>query len=131
MSFKELTEVKFELEQTITWGVKKDKYSGFSIPIIVDMETQETIESLVSEHKTKDPLYGNTIYLKTKGLSDRQKKERYYSTKARHLYLSTSKSLANTREPMLATSYYSKLPNSASLRTSMKTTAVQKTKQQR
>lgn len=74
MSFNECEQVNFELTEAFTWGVKKDKYSGYSIPVVVDDETKTKIESLVEEHGTKNPFYGSTLYLKLKALSEKQKK---------------------------------------------------------
>ena len=83
MSFNECEQVKFELTETFTWGGKKDKYSGYSIPVVVDdNETKTKIESLVEEHGAKNPLYGNTLYLKSKGLSEKQKKDLFNKGKS-------------------------------------------------
>jgi hypothetical protein len=68
---------KFELPSALTWGVKKDKYGGYSIPVALDDETVERIEDLVREHGTKSPLYGKTLYLKSKKLSEKQMSELY------------------------------------------------------
>ena len=70
-------QVKFELPSALTWGVKKDKYGGYSIPVALDDETVERIENLVQEHDTKNPLYGKTLYLKSKKLSEKQMSELY------------------------------------------------------
>ena len=70
-------QVKFELLSALTWGVKKDKYGGYSIPVALDDETAERIEDLVQEHDTKSPLYGKTLYLKSKKLSEKQMSELY------------------------------------------------------
>ena len=75
MSFKEINKVKFELDCVFTWGVKKDKFNGFSIPVVLDDDNKEKIEDLVKEHGVKDPLYGNTLYLKLKKLTDKQRSE--------------------------------------------------------
>ena len=79
MSFKNIEQVKFELNETITWGVEKNKYGSFSISIPADDETKSKIENLVKEHNAKGPLYGRgdnkTLYLKSKNLSVKQKED--------------------------------------------------------
>ena len=80
MNFKDIETVKFELIDTITWGVEKNIRNGYSIPVSVnDDEVKTKIEQLAKEHNTKSPLYGNgekkTLYLKSKCLSEKQKKE--------------------------------------------------------
>ena len=80
MNFKDIETVKFELLDTITWGVEKNIRDGYSIPVSVDDDEVKTqINQLVKEHNTKNPLYGNgpkkTLYLKSKLLSEKQKKE--------------------------------------------------------
>ena len=75
MSSNSVNEINFELDCTTTWGVKKDKYSGFSIPVVLDDESIEKIEDIVKEHGVKDPMYGNTIYLKVSKLSEKQNSE--------------------------------------------------------
>ena len=83
MSFKELTnKINFELDCAFTWGVKKDKFNGFSIPVVLDDDNKEKIEDLVKEHGVKDPLYGDTMYLKTKTLSEKQTKELFNKGKS-------------------------------------------------
>ena len=82
MSYKEINEIKFELDCTLTWDVEKDKYFGYSIPLVVDEESVEKIEDLVKEHGVKDPLYNNTLYLKTKTLSEKQTKELFNKGKS-------------------------------------------------
>jgi septal ring factor EnvC (AmiA/AmiB activator) len=67
-NLKKFEQVRFELPSALTWGVKKDKYGGYSIPVALDDETVERIEDLVQEHGTKSPLYGKTLYLKSKKL---------------------------------------------------------------
>ena len=69
MNFKGTEIVKFELLDTITWGVEKNIRNGYSIPVSVnDDEVKTQIDQLVKEHNTKNPLYGNgpikTLYLK-------------------------------------------------------------------
>lgn len=74
MSFNECEQVKFKITETITWGVEKGKYSGYSIPAVInDSETKSKIESLVKKHDVKkNPLYdsknslydSSTLYLK-------------------------------------------------------------------
>lgn len=75
MSFKYCEEVKFELTDAFTWGVEKNKYDDFSIPLATDDETKTKIEDLVKKYDTKNPLYEKTLYLKAKAQSDKQKKE--------------------------------------------------------
>ena len=80
MNFKDIEIVKFELPNTITWGVEKNIRDGYSIPVSVnDDEVKTKIDQLVEEHNTKNPLYGNgprrTLYLKSKRLSEKQKEE--------------------------------------------------------
>ena len=80
MNFKGIEIVKFELLETITWGVEKNIRNGYSIPVSVnDDEVKTQIDQLVEEHNTKNPLYGNgpnkTLYLKTKLLPEKQKEE--------------------------------------------------------
>ena len=80
MNFKDIETVKFELLDTITWGVEKNIRNGYSIPVSVnDDEVKTQIDQLVKEHNTKNPLYGNgpkkTLYLKSKLLSEKQKEE--------------------------------------------------------
>ena len=80
MNFKYIETVKFELTETITWGVEKNIRNGYSIPVSInDDEVKTKIEELVKEHNAKSPLYGHgekkTLYLKSKCLSERQKKE--------------------------------------------------------
>jgi hypothetical protein len=70
-------QVRFELPSALTWGVEKGKYGGYSIPVALDDETAERIEGLVQEHGTKSPLYGKTLYLKSKKLSEKQMSELY------------------------------------------------------
>ena len=80
MNFKDIENVKFELLNTITWGVEKNIRDGYSIPVSVnDDEVKTKIDQLAKKHNTKSPLYGNgekkTLYLKSKCLSEKQKKE--------------------------------------------------------
>ena len=80
MNFKDIEIVKFELLDTITWEVEKNIRNGYSIPVSVnDDEVKTKIEELAKEHNAKSPLYGNgekkTLYLKSKCLSEKQKKE--------------------------------------------------------
>ena len=80
MNLKDIENVKFELLDTITWGVEKNIRNGYSIPVSVnDDEVKTKIDQLVKEHNAKSPLYGNgekkTLYLKSKCLSEKQKKE--------------------------------------------------------
>ena len=80
MNFKDIENVKFELLDTITWGVEKNIRNGYSIPVSVnDNEVKTKIDQLAKEHNTKSPSYGNgekkTLYLKSKCLSEKQKKE--------------------------------------------------------
>ena len=80
MNFKDIENVKFELLDTITWGVEKNIRNGYSIPVSVnDDEVKTKIEELAKEHNAKSPLYGNgekkTLYLNSKCLSEKQKKE--------------------------------------------------------
>ena len=80
MNFKDIETVKFELVETITWGVERNIRNGYSIPVSVnDDEVKTKIEELAKEHNAKSPLYGNgekkTLYLKSKCLSEKQKKE--------------------------------------------------------
>ena len=80
MNFKDIEIVKFELLDTITWGVEKIIRDGYSIPVSVnDDEVKTKIDQLVKEHNTKNPLYGNgpkkTLYLRSKLLSEKQKEE--------------------------------------------------------
>ena len=76
MNFKDIETVKFELLDTITWGVEKNIRNGYSIPVYIPVSV---IDQLVKEHNTKNPLYGNgpkkTLYLKSKLLSEKQKEE--------------------------------------------------------
>ena len=72
---KKFEQVRFELPSALTWGVEKGKYGGYSIPVALDDETAERIEGLVQEHGTKSPLYGKTLYLKSKKLSEKQMSE--------------------------------------------------------
>ena len=76
-NLKKFEQVRFELPSTLTWGVEKGKYEGYSIPVALDDETAERIEDLVQEHGTKNPLYGKTLYLKSKKLSEKQMSELY------------------------------------------------------
>jgi hypothetical protein len=76
-NLKTFEQVRFELPSALTWGVKKDKYGGYSIPVALDDETVERIEDLVQKHGTKNPLYGKTLYLKSKKLSEKQMSELY------------------------------------------------------
>jgi hypothetical protein len=76
-NLKKFEQVRFELPSALTWGVEKDKYEGYSIPVALDDETVERIENLVQEHGTKSPLYGKTLYLKSKKLSEKQMSELY------------------------------------------------------
>lgn len=75
MALKSIETVKFELTETITWGVKRDEYGKYSIPVSVnDDEVRSKIEELVKKYGTKDPLYGygedqKTLYLKSRDLS--------------------------------------------------------------
>ena len=80
MNFKDIETVKFELMETITCGVERNIRNGYSIPVSVsDNEVKTKIENLAKEHNAKSPLYGNgekkTLYLKSKCLSEKQKKE--------------------------------------------------------
>ena len=64
MDFKNIENVKFELPETITWGVEKNIRNGYSIPVSVnDEEVKSKIEKLVKKYGAKDALYG---YDKTK-----------------------------------------------------------------
>jgi hypothetical protein len=76
-NLKKFEQVRFELPSALTWGVKKDKYGGYSIPVALDDVTAERIENLVQEHGTKSPLYGKILYLKSKKLSEKQMSELY------------------------------------------------------
>ena len=76
-NLKKFEQVRFELPSAPTWGAKKDKYEGYSIPVALDDETVERIEGLLQEHGTKSPLYGKTLYLKSKKLSEKQMSELY------------------------------------------------------
>jgi hypothetical protein len=76
-NLKKFEQVRFELPGALTWGGEKDKYEGYSIPVALDDETAERIEDLVQEHGTKSPLYGKTLYLKSKKLSEKQMSELY------------------------------------------------------
>ena len=63
-----------------TWGVEKNIRNGYSIPVSMnDDEVKTKIEELAKEHDAKSPLYGNgekkALYLKSKCLSEKQKKE--------------------------------------------------------
>ena len=80
MNFKGFETVKFELTDTITWGVERNIRNGYSIPVSVnDGEVKTKIDQLVKEHNTKNPLYGTggkkTLYLKSKLLTEKQKNE--------------------------------------------------------
>jgi hypothetical protein len=74
-NYAESEQVRFELPNAFTWGVKKDRYSGYSIPVVLDDETAGKIEGLVGKYGTKNPLYGKTLYLKVKNLSGKQMSE--------------------------------------------------------
>jgi isochorismate synthase EntC len=76
-NLKKFEQVRFELPSALTWGVENDKYGGYSIPVVLYDETAERIEDLVQEHCTKSPLYGKTLYLKSKKLSEKQMSELY------------------------------------------------------
>ena len=79
MSFKNIEQVKFELTETITWGVEKNRNGGFSIPVSIKDEVKSKIENLAKEHNAKNPLYdfgdNKTLYLKSKNLSAIQKED--------------------------------------------------------
>ena len=79
MNFKDIETVKFELVETITWGVEKNIRNGYSIPVSVNDEVKSKIEELAKKHNAKSSLYGHgekkTLYLKSKCLSEKQKKE--------------------------------------------------------
>jgi hypothetical protein len=74
---KKFEQVKFELPSALTWGIEKGKYGGYTIPVVLDNETVERIEELAQEHGTKNPMYGKTLYLKSKKLSEKQMSELY------------------------------------------------------
>jgi hypothetical protein len=74
-NYEEFEQVRFELSNAFTWGVKKDRYSGYSIPVVLDDETAGKIEGLVGKYGTKNPLYGKTLYLKVNKLSGKQMSE--------------------------------------------------------
>jgi hypothetical protein len=71
----ELEQVRFELPNAFTLVVKKDRYSGYSVPVVLDDEAAGKIEGLVGKYGTKNPLYGKTLYLKVKNLSGKQMSE--------------------------------------------------------
>ena len=78
--------VKFKLAKTVTWGVVKNTKNEFSIPVYINnCRVRAKIEKLVKEHNLKNPLYGHgkkkTLYLKSRFLSEKQKKELLYSGK--------------------------------------------------
>ena len=59
MNFKDIEIVKFELPNTITWGVEKNIRDGYSIPVSVnDDEVKTKIDQLVEEHNTKNHYTG-------------------------------------------------------------------------
>ena len=80
MNYNNIENVKFELLDTITWGVEKNIRNGYSIPVSInDNEVKTKIDQLAKEHNAKSPLYGNgekkTLYLRSKCLSEKQKRE--------------------------------------------------------
>ena len=82
MNFKDIEIVKFELLQTITWGVEKNIRNGYSIPVSVnDDEVKTKIEELAKEHDAKCPLYGNgkkkTLYLISRSAYRKNRKKNY------------------------------------------------------
>ena len=59
MNFKDIEIVKFELLDTITWGVEKNMRDGYSIPVSVnDDELKTKKNQLVEEHNTKNHYTG-------------------------------------------------------------------------
>ena len=74
-NYAELEQVRFELPNAFTWGVKKDRYSGYSIPVVLDDEATGKIEGLAGKYGTRNPLYGKTLYLKVNKLSGKQMSE--------------------------------------------------------
>lgn len=78
MNFTNIEQVKFELVEATTWGVDKNIYGGYSIPVSIDDdEVRFKIRDLVKKYNAKDPIYGfsNTLYLKSKNLSEKQKED--------------------------------------------------------
>ena len=80
MSFKEVENVKFELVETITNGVRENKHGGYVIPVTIsDEKVRSKIGELVKRYKTRNPLYGfsdnKKLYLKSEDLSEKQKEE--------------------------------------------------------
>ena len=79
MNFTEIENVKFELNDTITWGVEKNIRKGYSIPVSVnDEEVKSKIEELAKKYDAKNPLYGcgenKMLYLRSRTLNGKTKR---------------------------------------------------------
>jgi hypothetical protein len=74
-NYEEFDQVRFELPNAFTWGVKKNRYSGYTIPVALDDGTAGKIEDLAGKYGTRNPLYGRTLYLKANKLSGKQMSE--------------------------------------------------------
>jgi hypothetical protein len=74
-NYAELEQVRFELPDAFTWGVKKDRYRGYTIPVVLDDEAVGKIKGLAKKHGIKNPLYLRTLYLRANNLSGKQMSE--------------------------------------------------------
>ena len=52
-----IEEVKFNLTEAFTWGVEKNHYGSFCIPVVVNNdEDVQKINNLVEKYQTKKPI---------------------------------------------------------------------------
>ena len=78
-----IEEVKFNLTEAFTWGVTKNHYGSFSIPVVVNNDEDVQKIKNLEKYQTKNPLYNsNTLYLKSERLSEKQERELLHDGKA-------------------------------------------------
>ena len=77
-TFTDIPTVTFQRQNTLCWGVEPDKFKPerYSIPVVLNEREKTKLAKLCEEHGAKNSrLYGDTLYLTCKALSDKQQAE--------------------------------------------------------